>query len=916
MISLRTRVMILFAILSITFGMLITGTLVVRSAAVQPIRASNPQASAATNNVLNYIASLSDPARTSNRVIVGQFGAYGDGEDAQSALESLQRVYNMSGKWPALTGMDYHHWDVWHQNNFTEPNTYLIDQWNRGMLVTVSWHMPNPWTRGESGVEYGQWDFRSVRQLITPGSSAYNNYMLLLDNAASGLAQLRDAGVVVIWRPFHEMNGAWFWWHSQTKEDYVALWQHMYNYYTYNKGLNNLLWAYSPNVAWDQWATAVDYYYPGAQYVDIVGMDVYFARFQDTLRLNDYNSYNQLAALNKPMGLLEFGPSPASGAGWQDPPYDYSKLVRDIRSTYPKLVLFQAWEWIWQIGRHTGVPQLMEDPWSISMDEVPNFRTGQPIPTNTVGWTRTATSTSTLTRTATSTLMRTATFTPSHTPSKSPTPILVASRTFTPTSTYTKTLTRTPQNTATKTVTRTPSRVPSNTFTPSKTMTHTPSKTNTPSRTPIGTLTRTPTQLASATPSKTLTPSFTATKTATKTLTRTATKTVTKTATKTATKTLTRTATKTNTPTKTLTRTATKTATKIATNTPTRVVTGTRTITRTPTKTATRIATGTQAYTPTRTPTMSGSPTVTNTPVDDGSTLPTTFHRAVNIFGRAMTIDGRTWEGLSAPNVELAVGSTACKQTVPLIPATDSARAEMIRCYLTGANVRFNVWGLPQAYYHVYIYVWEDDAPSSYTLIAQSGQAIVPYNSGAAGTWKRLGPLTLSVGSSGGITIETFGGAANISGIEIWRVTSGAPGTTPTATPSLMPTVGTPLPLTVVLETDAPQVARNGNWTAQPTTNASGGSYLYSNAGNLTLRFTGTQFDVLYVKHKSLGRFAIEVDGIMVMTVQSNSSLTEFKAKAQIRNLSPGTHTVRIYPVYGTAGIDAFVFDSAAVINP
>lgn len=73
------------------------------------------------------------------------------------------------------------------------------------------------------------------------------------------------------------MNGTWFWWGARDKTKFINLWKYMYNYFTYTKGLNNLLWVYSAN--WE-WTTAqdfylVDYYYPGDAYVDIVSMDYY-----------------------------------------------------------------------------------------------------------------------------------------------------------------------------------------------------------------------------------------------------------------------------------------------------------------------------------------------------------------------------------------------------------------------------------------------------------------------------------------------------------------------------------------------------------------------------------------------------------------------------------------------------------------
>ncbi len=345
-------------------------------------RAANPNAMPAAQAILDTLYDLTN--RPSNRVISGQFGSYGEGQTAATAAESLQRIYDQSGKWVALTGMDYHTWDLYHLHNYAEPNQYLIDQWNKGSLVTLSWHAPNPWTRGESGDRTGAAGQEpNVRNLVTPGAPGYQAWIALLDDVASGLQQLKNAGVVVIWRPLHEMNGGWAWWHMQEQADYVALWQHMFNYFTYTKGLNNLLWAYSPNTNNNQWNKSSSYFYPGSAYVDIVGLDEYMDRGEDPLRINDWHEYDDLVALGKPMGLLEWGPTPADASGWQDPKYDLTRLIRDIRSMYPKIVFFQAWEWIWDLGYQSNVAGLLNDPWVITRDELPNWQGAASLPTTT-----------------------------------------------------------------------------------------------------------------------------------------------------------------------------------------------------------------------------------------------------------------------------------------------------------------------------------------------------------------------------------------------------------------------------------------------------------------------------------------------------------------------------------------------------
>src|SRR5690606_15358687 len=121
------------------------------------------------------------------------------------------------------------------------------------------------------------YDTRDVLELVTPGTEVHDRWMIMLDDIADGLQELQDAGVIVIWRPLHEMNGGWAWWQRQHPESYTALWQHMFDHFTDERQLNNLLWAYSPNANNTQWDYGSMYFYPGDQYVDIVGLDKYMA---------------------------------------------------------------------------------------------------------------------------------------------------------------------------------------------------------------------------------------------------------------------------------------------------------------------------------------------------------------------------------------------------------------------------------------------------------------------------------------------------------------------------------------------------------------------------------------------------------------------------------------------------------------
>jgi mannan endo-1,4-beta-mannosidase len=343
-----------------------------------PASTANPNASAAARAVHEW---------TSNApgVIVGQFGSYGDQTSIASANQQIADIFRRTGQRPALTGFDYHRPDKTLEQSIADANQYLTDRWNEGYLVTLSWHAWNPCNAvAKSRLEYPT-PAQDGRRVL-PGGDCRNAWVNALDTVAAGLQVLEDRGVVVFWRPFHEMNGAWFWWHQQPQDVFVSMWRDMFDYFTRVKGLDNLLWVYSPNTAWDRWAQRADFYYPGDAYVDWVSLDEYMEEGETELELNAFNSYNQLAAINKPFGLFEFGAIPASGAAWNTKTYCWSRLIDDLTRKYPEIRLFQAWEYVWQIGRnpYTCQRELMEHPQSITLSDLPNFRSGGVVTVPTV----------------------------------------------------------------------------------------------------------------------------------------------------------------------------------------------------------------------------------------------------------------------------------------------------------------------------------------------------------------------------------------------------------------------------------------------------------------------------------------------------------------------------------------------------
>ncbi|MEJ1241371.1 putative Ig domain-containing protein [Chryseolinea sp. T2] len=150
-----------------------------------------------------------------------------------------------------------------------------------------------------------------------------------------------------------------------------------------------------------------------------------------------------------------------------------------------------------------------------------------------------------------------------------------------------------------------------------------------------------------------------------------------------------------------------------------------------------------------------------------------TLYRAININGAALTIDGNNWEtGIGAPNLSFTNSTAFSNQSVTLVPTTDANRATMIRSSVWGSNWTTTIGGVPAGTYQIALYVWEDNNPETFTISLEGAVVQSNYNSGSTGTWRRLGPYQATI-NDGTVSLGFTGGAANLSGVEVWRV--GAP---------------------------------------------------------------------------------------------------------------------------------------------
>jgi len=150
------------------------------------------------------------------------------------------------------------------------------------------------------------------------------------------------------------------------------------------------------------------------------------------------------------------------------------------------------------------------------------------------------------------------------------------------------------------------------------------------------------------------------------------------------------------------------------------------------------------------------------------------FYRGINLNGPPIEIDGNRWEGDDAPSFECTDRALNSPQ-VRLRPPTDDARAKMIHSFRWNGQASLALTSVPAGKYAVYAYVWEETRPETLTIRLNGRVVARNYYSGVQGEWHRVGPWIATV-TDGKLEIASTGGAANFSGIEVWRsVGDGSP---------------------------------------------------------------------------------------------------------------------------------------------
>ena len=308
----------------------------------QPVnRNAAPQA----QNLLAYLSAISG-----KNILAGQHNS------VVKPDIFIERVRELTGKTPAIWGCDF-------INYYKPGNGELVVQeaykkFKEGYIITLMWHAGRPLDDPPFGWKesiQARLSDREWKDLLTPGTRLHDRWVKQVDTIAKYLNELQSLGVPVLWRPYHESNGVWFWWGNRKGPDgSAALYRMMFDRFVNHHRLNNLIWVWNANaprqLIKDE-AFAYEDFYPGAEYVDVLAADVYHHDYRQA----HHDELVELAG-GKPIALGEVGevPTPEILASqprwtwfmiWEDfvDTHNTPRQIQDLYA-YPRILTRENWQ--------------------------------------------------------------------------------------------------------------------------------------------------------------------------------------------------------------------------------------------------------------------------------------------------------------------------------------------------------------------------------------------------------------------------------------------------------------------------------------------------------------------------------------------------------------------------------------------
>ncbi|MBQ8921602.1 MAG: beta-mannosidase [Oscillospiraceae bacterium] len=312
----------------------------------------NPDAQPCVRNVLKFLSDI-----TCDKIVTGQ-------HTQTMEMEELHHIRAVTGRSPALLGFEllsyspninYLDTDEECMTEVLRNYGTLKNAWEwaaKKGLITFTWHWFSP-LGGRSKSFFSKYtDFDASRAVIdgTPENRALLSDM---DMMAGLLRPFCDKGIPILWRPFHEGDGGWFWWGAKGAETVKKLWRIMFERYIELHRLNNLIWV---------WNSQVPACYPGDDTVDIISRDMYPAPHTHTSQSAMYHELMQITEQPKIALIGETGTVPDAGA---------------IHSEKIGWASFMSWSGHFCLSEEytasAYLKQLYDSPYAVTLDELPKL---------------------------------------------------------------------------------------------------------------------------------------------------------------------------------------------------------------------------------------------------------------------------------------------------------------------------------------------------------------------------------------------------------------------------------------------------------------------------------------------------------------------------------------------------------------
>lgn len=264
--------------------------------------------------------------------------------------EDISEFKTRTGYYPALGGFDMlfatgGHSDEGWFSGYTDNNIRMAKElWDLGGIPAFTWH----WKPGTDTIFYTKsngfnatgctegisasdeyntcFNFTEAFtgdkcEAVNTESETYKIIVADVDKISKRFLKLQEEGVAIVWRPLHEAAGGWFWWGVGGADCYKQLYKLVYDRMVNVNGVKNALWTWNierdPSIGYDYNALNPEWY-PGDDYVDIVGVDIYNNSGDHQSNVNYFNKIVETVGANKLLALTENGPIPDVDSTFDD----------------------------------------------------------------------------------------------------------------------------------------------------------------------------------------------------------------------------------------------------------------------------------------------------------------------------------------------------------------------------------------------------------------------------------------------------------------------------------------------------------------------------------------------------------------------------------------------------------------------